>query len=159
MGLIDKELEELESFRQKQLSYQSLVISNNAFNERFGVIEFKHTIRGARWCMLGHVLRMTDDTPAKCATIHYFDDKTESFKGRPRTTLATVFEQDLKLAAQQQDKPVLLNLPAQLKNRDDMRLLEELATDRLTWKSIVENMHVLEPPRPTRRRPRGNDKQ
>jgi hypothetical protein len=30
-------------------------------------------IRGARWRMFGHTLRMTDDTQAKRVMLHYFD--------------------------------------------------------------------------------------
>ena len=65
--LTERQLEELEAFRRKQL--RSIIgikyprrISNSELYERCKSVELEHIIRGARWRMFGHVLRMTDDT-------------------------------------------------------------------------------------------------
>jgi hypothetical protein len=39
--------------------------------------------------MFGHTFRMTDDTPAKRAMLHYFDEAISSYLGRPRRSLST----------------------------------------------------------------------
>ena len=41
--------------------------------------ELQPTIRNARWRMFGHALRMTDDTPAKHAKLHYFRERKSNF--------------------------------------------------------------------------------
>jgi hypothetical protein len=63
--------------------------------------ELDPDIRGARWRIFGHTLRMTDDTPAKRAMLNYFDVTTSSYLGRPHHTLPLVINKDLKLAAAQ----------------------------------------------------------
>ena len=114
--------------------------------------------------MLGHTLRMTDDTPAKHAMLHYFDKTSSSFLGRPRTTLPLVIDKDLKLAAKQPPNTMgQFELPNQLKTINDLRRLEALASDRKEWMNLVScvtYMQVPEPPAPiTRTRPRRNEQQ
>jgi hypothetical protein len=57
----------------------------------------------ARWKLLGHILRMSDEVPAKKAMIHYFLEHREvgKYAGRPRTTIATKISQDLKDIAEE----------------------------------------------------------
>jgi hypothetical protein len=115
-------------------------------------------IRGASWRMLGHTLRMTDDTPEKRAMLQYFDVTTSSYLGRPRHTLPLVINKDLKLAAAQ---PRVItgqfNIQTQLKTITDLRRLETLANDRKQWIQLVQcviDMQVTEPPKPIKLRPR-----
>ena len=54
-------------------------LENADLYKQCGLRELKYTIREARWRMLGHVLRMSDDTPAKYATMHYFDKINDRF--------------------------------------------------------------------------------
>ena len=162
-ALTNTELEELESFRQKQLRSVIRVtyprkISNEKLYKLCNAEKLVDIIREARWRMLGHVLRMDDDTPAKYATIKYFD-KGKSFLGRPRTTIATIINEDINLAHAQQNREVFSLLPSQLKNTTDLKQLETAANDRSKWILIVANMHVLAPPQPTRLMPRRNGKQ
>ena len=103
--------------------------------------------------MLEHVLRMTDDTPAKHATIHYFDNvvKGSTFVGRPRTTLPLLIDKDLKLVVAQPD---LSNyqldspIPNQFKTIADLRCLETLASDRARWMRIVLCVANMQDPKP-----------
>ena len=165
-ALTETELEELEAFRRKQL--RSVIgiryprtISNAKLYELCGVEKLEHIIRGSRWRMLGHVLRMEDETPAKYATINYFEKGEKAFLGRPRTSLVTVISEDLKLASVQQnnENTQLGHLPSQLKSIADLKQLETIAKERTKWKTIVANMHVLMPPQPTRLIPHRNVKQ
>jgi hypothetical protein len=162
-ALTNTELEELEAFRRKQL--RSVIgityprkISNDKLYKLCNAGKLEHMIREARWRMLGHVLRMENETPAKYATIKYFD-KGKSFLGRPRTTLATIINEDIKLAHAQHNREVFSQLPPQLKNIMDLNQLETIANDRSKWILIVANMHVLAPPQPERLMPRRNEKQ
>ena len=104
----------------------------------------------------------SDDTPAKNTIIHYFDESKNSYAGRPRTTLPTILNKDLELAAQTQQH--MQEIPNQLKGLKDLRALETLANDLRKWKSIVANMQVLalpkpEPPKLRSLRTRKNEKQ
>ncbi len=86
-ALTEAEMNELEAFRRRQLRRilgirYSRRISNTKLYERCNMTELGPDIRGT--------LRMTDDTRAKKAMIHYFDETTSSFLGRPRHTLPLV---------------------------------------------------------------------
>ena len=100
-ALTRSELEELEAFWLKQLRsvtgvFYPSTISNQALYNKCNATELQYIIRGARWRMLGHVLPMNKDTPAKHAIIYYFDPCINPFRRRPRTTLASVLNQDLE---------------------------------------------------------------
>ena len=110
--------------------------------------------------MFGHVLRMTDDTPAKCATIHYFDARNNNFRGRPINTLPIILNKDLEeAAARPHENYNQLGLPAKMRNVNDLRQLETIANDRSKWKSIVANMHVPPPAMQIKQSPRRYEKQ
>ena len=167
-ALTEAELNELEAFRRRQLRRILGIkyprrISNTKLYEKCYMAELGPDIRGARWRMLGHTLRMTDDTPAKRAMLHYFDTTTSSYLGRPRHTLPLTINNDLKLAAAQpQDITSQFNLPSQLKTITELRSLEKLANDRDQWIQLVKcvtNMQVPEPPKPIKPRTRRNAKQ
>jgi hypothetical protein len=77
-ALAQTELRQLEAFRRRQLRRILGVryprrISNEKLYSACNMAEIGPNIRSARWRMLGHTLRMTDDTPAKRAMLHYFD--------------------------------------------------------------------------------------
>ena len=93
--------------------------------------------------------------------MQYFEKGEKAFLGRPRTSLATVISEDLKLASAQQnnESTQLGHLPSQLKSIVDLKQLETIAKERTKWKAIVANMHVLMPPQPTRLIPHRNVKQ
>ena len=169
-ALTESEMEELEAFRRRQLRHVIGInyprrISNDDLNTRCNMKELAYTIRGSRWRMLGHTLRMTDDTPAKYATTHYFDPVARGFLGRPRLTLPLVIDKDLQLAATQPPEHVVhqFRLPARLKTIKDLERLNILAEDRKQWMQIVAcvtDMQVTRPLAPTiRRQPHRNAKQ
>ena len=73
-ALTQTEMNELEAFRRTQLRVNDpRKISNEKLYKKCGTLELQHIIRGARWRMMGHVLRMSKDTHAKQAMWHYFD--------------------------------------------------------------------------------------
>jgi hypothetical protein len=149
-----------KTFRRRQLrsvfrvNYPN-VISNAELYKRCNMTELQSTIRNARWRMLGYALRMIDDTPAKHAMLHYFDEQKSSFAGRPITTLPTVISKDIELAAaQSHSEQAQLQTPKQLRELKDLRALEALANDRQKWRAILRNMQVLALPKPEPSKPR-----
>ena len=123
-ALTKVEIQKLETFRRQQL--RSIInmryprrISNEKMYVRCNTGPLQPEICAARWRMLGHVLRMTDDTPAKHTMLHYFNkfQSGEGFRGRPRTTLLVIINQELEMIAEHHnDTAKKLKLPGQLKD-------------------------------------------
>ena len=144
-------MEELDVFHRKQLRsiigvYYPNTISNAKLYETCQIDKISKTIRNARWRMLGHVLRMEDQIPAKATMVNYFRvfKKGNGFRGAPRTTIATTISNDLKVIASNINTSTTTQLPTQLKTIDDLKQLENLAHNRRTWKEIMRDMQVLE---------------
>ncbi len=74
--------------------------------------------------MLGHILRMC----TKHAMIRWFDRGQDAFRGRPRTSIASVISDDLRWLAEQADRS--LNTSARLASLKDHHKLEQLASYR-----------------------------
>ena len=85
-------------------------------------------ITKSRWKMFGHVLRMNANTPARLAMNFYFQDTGhKKFRGRPRTTIVTTINRDIKRTQRQYPhtfdiKPIhseldLRNVRVKAKNR------------------------------------------
>jgi hypothetical protein len=162
-ALTDTQLDELDAFHRRQMRAVLGItyprkISNEKLYERCNTQALRHTIRGARWRMFGHVLRMTDHVPAKYAMKRYFDPRINIYRGRPRTTIQTVLDNDLKAGAAnlQADFP-LLDIPNRLHTITDLEQLERIASIRPNWKSIVAYMQVSPPSKPKRLRPRRHE--
>ena len=89
----------------------------------------------ARWKLFGHILRSNLDTPANIAMNNYFDNtNTTKFKGRPRTTLPTTLNQDIK-----RTKLTQYNTE-QLKTKGDLENLREIAIYRHEWLNFVRTI-------------------
>ena len=100
--------------------------------------------------MLGHVLRMNSELPAKQAMSYYFrGEEAGCFKGHPRTTIATVLNKDLEDIFNAADskrgrkKATIASLSKQLDRSMDLCQLETLARDRKKWQAIIVDAHAL----------------
>jgi hypothetical protein len=98
-ALSQTEQEELDAFHRRQLRKvigikYPRIISNESLYMRCNTQALSHTIREARWRMLGHVLRMDDQITAKHAMKHYFDSTSSKDHGKPRTTLQSVLDHE-----------------------------------------------------------------
>ena len=51
-----------------------------------------------RWRLFGHILRLSDETPAVKAMKFYFEGSGKRFRGRPRETLVTTLNKDITRA-------------------------------------------------------------
>jgi hypothetical protein len=154
---------ELDAFHRHQLRKvigikYPRIISNESLYKRCNTQALSHTIRGARWRMLGHVLRMDDQIPAKHAMKHYFDSTSSKYRGKPRTTLQSVLDQDLQVGvANIQANHPFLGIPIKLRSLEELEQLESIAQERPNWKLIVAYMQVSPPTKPPRHRPRRHE--
>lgn len=98
---------------------------------------------------------MADDTPAKLATIRYFEPTSKGFVGRPRTTLPILLNKDLKEINPQTLER--LNIPEKLNNFEDLWRLEQAARDRTLWQHLVAVMQSSQIPRSNERARRGRN--
>ena len=88
-------------------------------------------IKRSRWGMLGHALRMNKETPRWKAMKYYFESIYEEgkFRGRPRTTLVSIINEDIKTA--QQKAPIISTLDPLQKLQDMRKLAEDRRTECL----------------------------
>ena len=80
-----------------------------------------------RMTMLGHVLRLPEDTPPQQAMALYFNPPNTAKPGRPLTTLATQIQQDC------------VHRQTPLKRSPHLQSLRQKASDRQVWKAFVKN--------------------
>ena len=84
----------------------------------------------AGWSLFGHNLRRDKDTPANKATGAYFIPNGNKLRGRPKTTLPTVFNRDL----------ALVQLPIRLHTSKDLAEITELAQGRKCWRGLISQI-------------------
>jgi hypothetical protein len=157
-ALSQTEQEELDAFHRRQLRKAigikyPRIISNESLYMRCNTQAFGHTNRGARWRILGHVLRMDDQILANHAMKHYFDSTSSKYRGKPRTTLQSVLDR----AANIQANHPFPGIPIKLRSLEELEQLESIAQERPNWKLIVAHMQVSPPTRPPRQRPRRHE--
>ena len=102
------------------------VISNKELYRRCGVFPIMERVRKARWTLLGHILRMDDNCPAKVA-LRYAVDCSEFLRGRrgrPQSNLFSFLVNDLK------------EHNIQLANVNDLCELITYAKNRAMWRNM-----------------------
>ena len=109
-------------------------ISNKKFYEVTGSKPLSITITERRWKLLGHIMRLPSDCPARKAMRYFFEKRSNKlFKGRKRTTIYTTLNEDIrrtKLAYQ--DFPV-----TPLVSQVSLQNMYTKAKNRKLWKKIV----------------------
>ena len=139
-GLTKTQENNLDSFHRQQLrkvlniKYPARISNQNLYKlSKQNMLSLD--ILTARWKLFGHILRSNLDTPANIAMNNYFDNtNTTKFKGRPRTTLPTTLNQDIK-----RTKLTQYNIE-QLKTKEDLENLREIAIDRHEWLNFVRTI-------------------
>ena len=106
-------------------------ISNAKLYERCETRRLSLRVYGARWRMLGHVLRFEDDTPAYLAIKFciFTEENKALYKGRrgaPCMNLLNTFRKDL-------EKRKIINY---LETLSDLENLRVLALDKIYWSSL-----------------------
>ncbi|XP_065195763.1 uncharacterized protein LOC135827165 [Sycon ciliatum] len=127
--------ERLDSFHRRQL--RSLIgirwpqtISNNALYARCESQPISHTIKILRWKLFGHVLRLSDSTPAVQAMVSYYTSKDlKGWRGRPRTSLPGTLSADLEAAD-----------AGKLSSLEDLHRIRKIAVDRAEWRALCQRV-------------------
>ena len=140
LGLTKTETESLNAFHRRQLrkiwkfNWKSK-IRNEKIYEICNCSPISNDIKTSRWNMFGHSLRLNRETPAWKAIIYYFESRysEKKFRGRRRTTLVTVLNEDIRAAKNRVNLPILESL----QSLEDMR---SIAEDRKSWSNIVNRM-------------------
>jgi exonuclease III len=120
-------------------------ISNPELYERTESKPISVTITGLRWTMLGHTLRLPEDTPGNKAIKQYYQRKVEQTdvprkstnRGRVLTTLPRLLQLDLtrKLSARERNENFAIT---GLKNGTDLAILRRKAENRDNWRDSVK---------------------
>ena len=90
-------------------------------------IKLSSTIRNRRLTLLGHILRLSPDSPAQTSMDAYFQAPAKPTRGRPKTTIVSVLQNDLK------------SLNIILNNLVDLHKTRTTATDKKRWKKLIGN--------------------
>ena len=132
-----KEEEDLDGFHRKQLrivlnvKYPVKMRSKTVYRITKEELLSISILRN-RWKLFGHVLRMSEETPAFKSMIHYFSNSdAPKFRGRPRTNLPWKLNKDLEDFCDE---------PMRLRSVDDLQVLKNAAKDRLRWKNMTSKM-------------------
>eukprot|EP00794_Sanderia_malayensis_P016664 gene16662-18357_t len=100
-------------------------------------------MRKQRWELLGHILRRDRKIPAFRAMELYFESrKAKGFKGKPRTTLSRVLNEDLNMYHIKDKIKAEHNYCHHLKlnNKKDLEELRAMAQDRKLWSRFKEEV-------------------
>ena len=84
--------------------------------------------------MLGHVIRINANTPARLAMRFYFQETgSRKFRGRPQTTIVTSINRDIKRTQKLHPQFDIKPLKAEL----DLHNIRVKATNRKHWQKRV----------------------
>ena len=151
-GMTKQDQEKLNTFHRKQLrrvigkKYPDR-ISNNKLYERCKCSPITIDIAKRRWQKFGHILRLNENVPANEAMRYYFSYNTnQSFRGRPRYTIVTQLNDDVKLAKSlfpemYEKYPFIRKHSNILLCNNDLQTLRLFARDRHAWNSLVKYIY------------------
>ena len=145
-GLSKTDAESIDAFHRNQLRRVLNIrwphrISNANLYKRTKTHPISINILIARWKLLGHILRLNANTPAIKAMQYFFTEieGAKKFRGRPRTTIVTTINNDLKNLYATNDNIInTLNFPSKLSNLQDFNKLKSIAQDRNTWQEVIK---------------------
>ena len=131
-----------DSFHRKQLRQVVGIkwphrISNRNLYRMTGSQEISKTITERRWNLLGHILRLNADTPARKSMRYYFKQRTsQKFLGRDRTTIVTTINKDIK-----RSKEEISSFPVTpLISSVSLQNIASKARNRKLWAGIVKQV-------------------
>ena len=140
-GMTKTDSESIDAFHRQQLRKIWKItwkdkISNNKLYEMSKAKPLSYEIAKSRWRLFGHILRLKSDTPAQKSMSYYFEnhENRKKYRGRPRETIITTLEKDIKNANILD--PVLMPLN-KLNEYKDIENLQYIAKDRNVWRKIV----------------------
>ena len=150
-GVTKTEEEKLDAYHRKQLKRILGIrwptkITNESLYKKTNEKPISVTMREARWRLFGHILRRDQDIPANMAVKFYFENEendNNGFRGRPRTTLPIVLQQDLERYYKNTEPQHLdhnYSKRMKLNNKEDIEILRRMAEDRPKWRKLANNI-------------------
>ena len=115
-------------------------ISNEKLYKVTGEKPISYTMREQRWELFGHILRRDRSIPAfKAMELYFTNIKAKGFRGKPRTTLPKVLNEDLNAYYNKDPIKAEHNYCHRLKlnTKEDLEELRALAQDRKGWKKLT----------------------
>ena len=100
-------------------------------------------MREARWKLFGHILRRDPSIPANMAMKFYYEDANKGHRGKPRTTLPVVLNQDLDNYYQHTEphhSDHTYTRRLKINNIEDLENMRKLAEDRKKWKKFTHGI-------------------
>ena len=118
----------IDAFHRKQLNrvigtYYPIRISNKELYKKTNSIPLPVEIAGARWRMLGHILRRPDTPAFQAMKQYYATSNKKKYLGRPLTTLPHTLKKDVKFIQKMK-----------LENSEDFKTLFLLAQQKCSWR-------------------------
>ena len=143
----------IDAFHRRQLrsilgvKYPEIISNSNLYS-RCKAQPLSSIIAAQRWSMLGHSLRLHEETPAQKAMTYYFKDGPK-FRGKTKTTLPVTIDNDLKTLSDilpqnaLHDHTYSSTTPTScitLKSEQDLNGLRNLAHDKPRWKTLRDEL-------------------
>ena len=124
----------IDAFHRKQLKrvigiYYPNRISNKELYKKTNSIPLSVEIAGARWRMLGHILRRPDTPAFQAMKQYYATSNKKKFPGRPLNTIPQTLKEDVKLIPKMK-----------LENSKDFKTIFLLAQQKFFWRRIVRRV-------------------
>ena len=139
MGTDTKDTKDLDAFHRKQL--RQLIgkrypnkISNQNLHKKCEERPISIDILKGRWRLLGHILRLPDETPAIQAMKFYFERSEKGFRGRPRESIVATLNKDI-IRSRPMNRVFEIR---SLKTKEDFEHIRSKAQDRKDWRRISE---------------------
>ena len=112
-------------------------ISNKKLYEKTNTLPISRTITERRWKLLGHILRLPAECPARRAMKYFFGKRTNrKFPGRKRTTIVTTINRDIKRTKQKHHTFLITPLISEV----SLQNIHTKAKNRKLWAKIVQQV-------------------
>ena len=132
----------MDSFHRQQLRrvigvHYPRTISNTKLYKHTRSQPLSTTIRERRWKLLGHILRLDANSPARKAMQYFFENRTaKKFLGRPRTTIVSTINRDIQSTKHKTPNFPLTPLISQV----SLQNIGTKARNRKLWCKIVKQV-------------------
>ena len=132
----------INSFHRKQIRKVIGIkwphkISNKKLYEKYKIRPLSKTITERRWKLLGHIMRLPANCPARKAMRYFFEKRTnQKFLGRKRTTIHNTINRDIKRTRSRHTSFAITPLISHV----SLQNMHSKAKNRKLWKSIVKQV-------------------
>ena len=141
LGVSSNVQQRLDAYHRRQLRrILGITYPTRISNEKLHKVTGEKTMREQRWELFGHILRRDRNIPAfKAMELYFTNIKAKGCRGKPRTTLPKVLNEDLNSYCNKDPIKAEHNYCHRLKinTKEDLEELRALAQDRKGWKKLT----------------------